>query len=351
MPRARTPLTLLFGMFIACGPAFAVDPELGPVDRDLNLESSASEITECAKEIATLSEPTADETRLTEGVKKLESNLVEMKKIIADVTAEFESLGCDPKKGVWNDQCNSKARVLAEAQRTAVATAETLLKLQADLADRTAKRKKELQEKVAELNRLCPKAGSSTATAPAAPPPGPVTIDAHYEKGSIGLERVGAPIVDKNPGGDWAEVTSERIRLEQRGGTAFSGKYGAIFTWEPSSLGPISAYGTILTLKVEAFAQQGERIFTGMGVEGKGGVRFQSTCPPGGDPNCKPENVAAPRLEAYVDPSEGKGGTVSTSLPVRIFPPSEIQAGTEVEIRIGAFYGPGVTYKYRAVQH
>lgn len=127
-------------------------------------------------------------------------------------------------------------------------------------------------------------------------------------------------LVEAKPDNAYAPWSVSIGRVSQQ---AFG--YAASYEWSapPQQVG---ANGFNMNLKVECRADNGQRIYTGIGAVG--GFRYEP--------------------EAKIECGAETGQSFSKSLTSLVKPPAQANPGTEIELRVGAFWGLGVTYKYRA---
>lgn len=135
------------------------------------------------------------------------------------------------------------------------------------------------------------------------------------------LKMDGAPVPDV--WGGW-DVAVGHIHTKIPNGTE------GTYTWDapPQSIG---ADGFAVTLTVQAQSVKGDGYDTGIGMGVNSGSMTLSPDP----------------AQAHVDPKNGDSDSLSVTVTAK--PAPAYNPGDVVEFKIGAFWGPGVTYRYKAV--
>jgi hypothetical protein len=128
-------------------------------------------------------------------------------------------------------------------------------------------------------------------------------------------------LVEAKPDNVYAPWTACAPGYVAQAGYGYSGNYG--WSAPPQQVG---AAGFQLQLRVTCQADKGQRLATGIGVSS--GFKIEPQ----------------PHVPCNVETGQSNSG----SLTVQVTPPQQASPGTMVELRIGAFWGLGVTYKYRA---
>lgn len=134
-------------------------------------------------------------------------------------------------------------------------------------------------------------------------------------------------LIDPNKDPNWPKVSDGHITLKDVNGT-----YNVEYTWSPPPRTSDSA-GFDVNLTIEGKATP-NRVYAGIGVNSpSGGFSF--------DKDPASADISVP------DAAAGGSESRSNSISVHVTPSTAYGDGSIIELRIGAFYAYGVTYRYR----
>jgi hypothetical protein len=228
-------------------------------------------------------------------------NEADLKNLWLAYIAQIQDLYGPANAKAANEEVWPRLLRMWEAQHAEAAVNELVSKL--DQAMRMA------QNKVAQEEAAGGSYGGTSPTANAANPAGETAYD----------------LIDTHPdagGGGWTTVRAGDIE-------EVLGPDTASFTWGPQPPQRIGASGFAMQMAVKVTAGTGSRLDAIVGASVGGGMTSQP-----GDP----------KVEALAESGQKRQGAVNA----QFFPPQGVAPGTKVSVKVGAAYGPAVTYTFQA---